>query len=97
MSEPSPSDETRSVPRCQSCAMPLGAAGYYGTNADGSENREYCRYCWKNGRYVEPDLTLEAMIDKSIGFMTTSFGMPREKAEELSRKYIPPLKRWKSS
>lgn len=79
--------------RCQSCAMPMNAA-YQGTNADGSLNSDYCKYCYKNGRFLEPDLTLEGMIDKSIGFMTTNFGMPRDKAEELSRKYIPPLKRW---
>lgn len=80
--------------RCQSCAMPMSPA-LAGTEADGAPSADYCRYCYKSGRFLEPDLTLEAAIDKSIGLMTTNFGMPREKAEELSRKYIPPLKRWR--
>lgn len=93
--QPSEPADPAERPRCQSCAMPLGGVAYLGTEADGSPSREYCRYCYKNGRFLEPELTLEGMIDKSIGFMTTNFGMPREKAEELSRRFIPPLKRWR--
>ena len=33
---------------CQSCAMPL-ADDILGTNADGSTNPDYCKYCYKDG------------------------------------------------
>lgn len=48
--------------RCQSCGMPLsfdpeGA----GTEADGSRSRIYCSYCYENGCFKDPDLTLRQM------------------------------------
>ena len=30
---------------CQSCAMPLTADDMLGTNADGSVNEDYCKWC----------------------------------------------------
>lgn len=89
-------------PRCQSCGMPLGyfttADGArvhnYGANDDGSENHEYCKFCFQNGKFVEENLTLKDMIDKSVGFMTSEFKMSEEKARSLSQQVIPNLKRW---
>ena len=34
---------------CQSCAMPM-ADGDYGTEKDGSESHDYCKYCYQNDR-----------------------------------------------
>lgn len=34
---------------CQSCAMPLNSTGDCGTNADGSTNFDYCKYCYSGG------------------------------------------------
>src|SRR3989338_5318193 len=80
--------------RCQSCGMPLGTAGYYGTNKDESENKNYCIFCYKKGQYTEPILTLPEMIQKSIQHMTTKLQYTQENAKELSTKIIPTLKRW---
>ena len=34
---------------CQCCGMPMGDTDeLYGTNADGSKNEEYCKYCYGN-------------------------------------------------
>jgi radical SAM superfamily enzyme len=79
--------------RCQSCGMPL-QKGFFATNEDGSENREYCPFCFQNGRFTEPDLTLEQMIQKSVNYMSTKLNFSREEAEKLSRDIIPNLKRW---
>jgi len=49
--------------------MPLQEPGDFGTNADGSKNEEYCHYCFLNGRYIEPDITKEQMIQKCAGIM----------------------------
>ena len=36
---------------CQCCGMPMGDTNeLYGTNADGSKNEEYCKYCFENGK-----------------------------------------------
>ena len=33
---------------CQCCGMPMGDTDeLYGTNADGSKNEEYCKYCFE--------------------------------------------------
>lgn len=82
-------------PRCQSCGMPLGAAGYYGTNSDGSENPEYCKFCYQNGVFTQPDQTVEGMIKSSVDFMTENLKMPLKTSQEMSHKIIPQLKRWK--
>ncbi len=89
-------------PRCQSCGMPLGyftmsdgaQAHNYGTNDDESENHEYCKFCFQNGKFVEENLTLSDMIEKSVGFMTSEFKMSEEKAHSLSQQVISNLKRW---
>ncbi len=48
--------------KCQSCAMPLKAdPGHGGTNADGSHSNEYCSYCYANGAFIQPDMTVEQM------------------------------------
>jgi radical SAM superfamily enzyme len=80
-------------PRCQSCGMPV-SPGYYGTEADGKVNPEYCMFCYKSGAFTEPNLTLEGMIDKSVRHMTESMGFEKEKAAEMSRAVIPTLRRW---
>jgi hypothetical protein len=48
--------------KCQSCGMPLKADPKGGgTNADGSLSQEYCSYCYVNGSFVNPDMTLDEM------------------------------------
>ena len=36
--------------------MPLGE-GFYGTNADGSRQTEYCKFCYARGAFADPALT----------------------------------------
>ena len=80
-------------PRCQSCGMPLGI-GFYGTDASGLASEEYCKLCFENGRFREPNLTLEEMIARSIANMVDDLYMRQEEAEHLATTVIPKLKRW---
>jgi hypothetical protein len=32
-----------------------------GTNADGSCSNEYCSFCYQNGEFVNPDMTIDGM------------------------------------
>lgn len=81
-------------PRCQSCGMPLGI-GFYGTNADGTASSEYCKLCFENGTFREPNLTLDEMLGRSVANMIDEQGITPEDAEEAARNVIPNLKRWK--
>ena len=46
---------------CQSCGMPLKKAPGGGSNADGSISTIYCAYCFENGKFKQPDWTVEQM------------------------------------
>lgn len=78
---------------CQSCGMPMKIASDYGKKADGSQSYEYCKYCYQNGAFTQPDLTKEQMIEANIKFMV-KFGMSEEEARALGTKLLPTLKRW---
>lgn len=80
---------------CQSCAMPMDKFEIFGTNSEGSVTREYCIYCFKNGKFTAPDITMQEMINKCAGIMVQRNIMPEEQAHELMDKTIPDLKRWK--
>lgn len=79
--------------RCQSCSLPVGA-GFFGTNADGSETREYCQYCYQTGFFTDPDLTMEAVIALAVEHMVEELGFLEDSACEISHSVIPTLKRW---
>lgn len=78
---------------CQSCAMPMQKPEDFGTSADGDQNREYCRYCYQNGAFTEPNITTEQMIEKCAGIMR-QMNVPKAQIEQ-TKTFIPTLKRWK--
>ncbi len=48
--------------QCQSCSMPLkDNPNNHGTKSDGSLAEKYCNLCYENGKFKQPDLTLEEM------------------------------------
>lgn len=84
---------------CQSCGMPMnedtGAEDFYGLNADGSKNKEYCKYCFDKGHFIKEE-TMEEMIETCIPFMVNG-GMEAGQARDLLEKQLPNLKRWKKN
>jgi hypothetical protein len=83
--------------RCQSCGMPLSDEfGNYGTMADGSKNPEYCQFCFQDGAFTNPALTVDGMVQSSIDFMTANLGFSHEQASEMSKNIIPTLGRWQN-
>ena len=78
---------------CQSCGLPLESDIDSGTNADGTKNKHYCQYCYKAGKFLEPNMTMEGMIEKVVSLMKTM--MPEAQAREIASTYMPELSRWK--
>ena len=83
---------------CQSCGMPLASDADCGTEADGSLNREYCTYCYKDGHFSQ-DCTMEQMIDFCVQFVdqfnqNTGQHLTADEYREQLRQYFPQLKRW---
>jgi hypothetical protein len=81
--------------RCQSCGMPLGDdPAQWGTEADTTPVSEYCKFCYQDGAFTDPDQTLEGMVQSSVDFMTSNLGFDRAQAEKMSNDVIPGLRRW---
>lgn len=64
-----------------------------GTNADGSKSSKYCSYCYANGSFNQPDLTVSQMQNFVKGKLK-EMGFPGFLAEMFT-KGIPKLERWK--
>ena len=78
---------------CQSCGMPMEKSEDFGTNDDGSRNKDYCCFCFQNGAFKNPDLTMEQMIDKLI-LLSDKTGMSQAQSRKMAQTVIPKLKRW---
>lgn len=78
---------------CQSCSMPLTDEKEFGTSKDGSVNKDYCIYCYKNGEFVDK-VSMEEYIKMNIPFAKQA-GMSEEETKEHCEKVFPTLKRWR--
>lgn len=84
---------------CQSCGMPLTKKEDCGTKADGSTDFEYCRYCMKDGRFLQ-NCTMEEMIDYCATFIdeinkNLPEPMTANQYKAWMRSFFPVLKRWR--
>jgi hypothetical protein len=77
---------------CQSCAMPLRIAEDFGSNADKSQNKDYCSFCYQEGKFTEPSITVDEMVQKCEGMMQ-EMDLPAALIAQ-AQKIIPTLKRW---
>lgn len=84
---------------CQSCGMPMGETDeLYGTNKDGTKNVDYCSYCFKDGQFTAPNMSMNEMIEICIPPMVESNkDMTTEKAKQMMQEFFPNLKRWKTA
>ncbi|MEK4665097.1 zinc ribbon domain-containing protein [Priestia sp. FSL H7-0729] len=80
---------------CQSCGMPLTTPAQFGTEADGSTTREYCIYCYKEGKFEQPGISLEGMTEMCTTILKDE-GMDEESARSMLRNQLPFLKRWRN-
>ncbi len=90
-----PTMDVKEMKFCQSCGMPLAPGVELGTEADGSQNPDYCGYCYKGGRFTG-EMTMEEMIDFCTPMMVQGNpGMTAEQAKAQMHQFFPMLKRWK--
>lgn len=83
---------------CQSCGMPLKTAQDFGTNADGSQNTDYCSHCFKNGAFTN-DFTMDEIIELNINYLDefnkdSEYKFTVDEARAEMKKFFPTLKRW---
>jgi hypothetical protein len=83
-------------PNCQSCGMPMEITEDFGTDENASKVNDYCNFCFQNGKFTAPDMTLQQMQDLSASCMVKYVGTPEDQAKEIATNFIPTLKRWKA-
>jgi hypothetical protein len=80
---------------CQSCSMPLDKPELLGTEKDGSKSHEYCAYCYQNGAFISPNMTLpemETLVKGQMEKMKIDTGII-----DMAVKSLPNLKRWRAA
>ena len=77
---------------CQSCSMPIAQEEHIGTNRDGSPNRDYCVFCFKDGSFIQ-DMNLDEFIEHSLQF-APQVGISEENFKNYCNETLPTLKRW---
>ena len=75
--------------------MPITSDKQLGTNKDESINNDYCKYCYKDGKFIDK-VTMEEYIEmcSEFGFQA---GMTNEEMKAHCENLFPTLKRWKDS
>jgi predicted amidophosphoribosyltransferase len=78
---------------CQSCSMPLDKPELPGTEKDGTKSKEYCMYCYQNGAFTTPNITLgemQVMVKQQMGKMKMDGSVI-----DMAVNSLPNLKRWR--
>jgi len=81
---------------CQSCGMPL-TNKVKGFEKDKSFSMDFCKFCYGDGAFRNPDLTLEGQTKKLVTMATSKLKMSRGDAYMLAKNTLSKLKRWKTT
>lgn len=80
---------------CQSCGMPLDTEALKGTEKNGLKSNDYCKYCYEDGAFKDPNMNLDDMknnVKKQMKKLEL-----HEHAIQKAVNILPALKRWKSN
>ena len=73
--------------------MPIDNIADCGTEKDGLRSEIYCKYCYQDGKFVNPDMTLAEMKELLITQMG-KMNLPKQIVQQ-SLDALPQLKRWR--
>ena len=74
--------------------MPMNDEEYFGIEADGTSSKTYCAFCYQDGVFTKPDISMSQMIELSVQNMTEDLQIPEDRATALANEVIPTLSRW---
>jgi Fe-S cluster assembly ATPase SufC len=74
--------------------MPLNKEEVKGTEKNGLKTDEYCKYCYENGAFKNPDMNLEDM-KKNVQNQMKKMQL-HENVIQKAVNILPALKRWQS-
>ncbi|MBI5238591.1 MAG: zinc ribbon domain-containing protein [Deltaproteobacteria bacterium] len=76
--------------------MPIMRREDFGTESTGVINIDYCYYCYWKGKLLDPEITVDKMIERAAARLIEMNKMTQEKAMQVSKNLIPKLKRWQA-
>ena len=80
-------------PTCQCCGTPFDIPDMpHGTNADGTENPDYCGWCYQDGEFTSTGL--DEIIERNVPYLMQATGYSAEEAVSFMGALLPTLKRW---
>lgn len=80
-------------PACQCCGTPFSVPNMAkGTNADGSENPDYCTWCYHDGVFTYR--TMDDVIETSAPYLMQATGESLDEAVSFMGALLPSLKHW---
>ncbi len=83
-------------PACQCCGTPFSVPNMpKGVDADGTENPEYCKWCYDRGEFASA--TMDDVIEKSAPYLVQATGVTLDEAVSFMGALLPSLKRWKEA
>lgn len=74
---------------CKSCGMPITKPEYFGTEANGNGNSNYCRHCYENGVQLK-GVTMDNLIDD----VQKLYDIENEHPGLLSKPLLSYIKDW---
>jgi DNA-binding XRE family transcriptional regulator len=81
------------APACQCCGTPFDVPNMpFGTDADGTENPDYCGWCYQNGEFTSQGL--DEIIERNVPYLMQATGYTAEEAVSFMGAVLPTLKRW---
>jgi Fe-S cluster assembly ATPase SufC len=79
---------------CQSCGVPLNSNKIKGTEHNGIKSNEYCKYCYENSNFKNPEMNLDEM-KKNVKNKMEQLHLPNYMVQKALN-ILPALKRWKN-
>ena len=76
---------------CQCCGMPLDDSST-SKETDGTFNEEYCKWCYKDGKFVYT--SLEELTEFLVGHLSNE-NWPSQQARAFFEEQLPQLNYWK--
>ena len=80
-------------PSCQCCGTLFSVPHMdKGTDADGTENPEYCKWCYDGGVFANE--TMDEVIETSAPYLVEATGVSLDEAVSFMGALLPTLRRW---
>ncbi len=83
-------------PSCQCCGTPFSVPNMdKGHNADGTENPDYCKWCYDGGTFAYQ--TMDEVIETSAPYLVEATGVSLDEAVSYMGVLLPTLSHWKTN